>query len=287
LTSRIIITGDDFGLSEDINQAIILAYERGILTSASLLVNAPASENAIRLAKKSPGLCVGLHLALVQSKATLPHTEIPGLVDNQGYFPDDPVAVGFKYYFQKSLRKQLKKEIRAQIEKFFASGLTLSHLSGHLNLHVHPQIFLILREFLTEYSIPGFRLPREPLGLNLYLDRTHLVSKLFHFFTFRLLARNCSTWLKDKGIFFPQQVFGLLQGGKMNEAYLMGLLKNLSPETVEIYFHLSNKHPWPQNSSYQPQEELKALLSPKLRSLIQSQKIKLTSYQAIINRPLH
>lgn len=281
---RVIITGDDFGLSEDINQAIILAHQEGILTSASLLVNGLASEHALALAKKFPNLSVGLHLALVQSRATLPHKEIPGLVDTQGNFSNNPVAAGFKYYFMRYLRPQLEKEIQAQIEKYLATGLVLSHLSGHLNLHVHPRIFPLVLQLITRYGIKGFRLPGEPLLLNLSLDRGHLCYKLLHFIIFHRLAKNCYPALKERGVFFPQRVFGLLQSGDMNEAYLTGLLTSISYETVEIYFHLSNKQHWHHNPSFKPKKELEALLSPRSMSLIKEQGIELITYRDLENQ---
>ncbi|MBI2876299.1 MAG: hopanoid biosynthesis-associated protein HpnK [Candidatus Tectomicrobia bacterium] len=279
---RLILTGDDFGQSEAINRAIRLAHQQGVLTSASLLVNGPAWEEAVAFAREAPSLSVGLHLALVQSKATLPHQEIPGLVDPQGNFSDNPVAAGMRYYFKRSLQGQLEREIQTQIEKFLDTGLPLSYLDGHLNLHVHPRIFPIVRELLPRYGIQGFRLPREPLWINLSLDRTRLPYKLLHWLIFRWLARNCLRVLRDQGIVFPHRVFGLLQSGQMDEAYLAGLLKNLPPGTAEIYFHLSDGQPWLHAPTYRPQAELEALLSPRLAGLIRDQGIQLSHYADLI-----
>ncbi len=60
----LIINGDDFGASRGINRGIIQAHHDGILTSASLLVNRPASIEAAALARQHPGLSLGLHLEL-------------------------------------------------------------------------------------------------------------------------------------------------------------------------------------------------------------------------------
>src|SRR5262245_21800093 len=57
------------------------------------------------------------------------------------------------------LREELKAEIRAQIEKFLAGGLFLSHISGHYNLHLHPTVLSILRELASEYQISAVRKP--------------------------------------------------------------------------------------------------------------------------------
>ena len=58
----LIVTGDDFGASPGINRGILDAHLDGILTSASLLVNRPASAEAVALAREHPGLSLGLHL---------------------------------------------------------------------------------------------------------------------------------------------------------------------------------------------------------------------------------
>src|SRR5262245_6511599 len=82
----LIINGDDFGYSEAVNRAIIRAHLEGILTSASLMVNERAAEDAVELAKAHPGMAVGLHLVLSQGRAALPHDEIPQITDSQGRF---------------------------------------------------------------------------------------------------------------------------------------------------------------------------------------------------------
>lgn len=57
----LIINGDDFGLSPGVNDGIIEAHSHGVLTSASLLVLAPAAQAAAKLASSHPELSVGLH----------------------------------------------------------------------------------------------------------------------------------------------------------------------------------------------------------------------------------
>ena len=78
------MTGDDFGLSTPVNEAIIKAHEKGILTTASLMVSAPAADEAVAQAKALPSLKVGLHLVLTNGQSTLPASEIPKLVNEQG-----------------------------------------------------------------------------------------------------------------------------------------------------------------------------------------------------------
>ena len=63
--SRVTLTADDFGLSESVNEAVEQAHRDGVLTSASLMVAAPAAEDAIARARRLPTLKVGLHLVVI------------------------------------------------------------------------------------------------------------------------------------------------------------------------------------------------------------------------------
>ena len=81
LPMRTLITvADDFGLSPSINEAIEIASRDGILTSASLMVGAPAAADAVRRARAlGDKLRVGLHLVVIEGPAVLRPTEIPAL----------------------------------------------------------------------------------------------------------------------------------------------------------------------------------------------------------------
>jgi len=61
---QLIVNADDLGACHGTNHGILDAHGRGIVTSASLLVDAPGSAEAARLAATAPGLSVGLHLDL-------------------------------------------------------------------------------------------------------------------------------------------------------------------------------------------------------------------------------
>src|SRR5437867_13086030 len=81
---RLIVNADDFGLSESVNAAVLEAYDRGILTSCSLMVAEPAAMAAVQAARGRPGLAVGLHLVVVGGRAVLPRSAVPRLVDGGG-----------------------------------------------------------------------------------------------------------------------------------------------------------------------------------------------------------
>src|SRR5713226_3383585 len=102
---RLIVNADDFGMSEEVNEAVIRAFKEGVLTSTSLMVTGEAFDHAVGLAKENPELAVGIHLVTVVGRSVLPHSTIPALVDEQGDFSNNPAAAGLKYFFLPRARR--------------------------------------------------------------------------------------------------------------------------------------------------------------------------------------
>lgn len=277
--SYLIINADDFGFSDDVNTAIIQAHEEGILTSTSLMVTGDAAQNAIALAKNHPHLAVGLHLVLVCGKSVLPPAQIPHLVDSQGNFSDNPTQAGLNYQFNQATRAELRLEIAAQLEKFRDSGLNLSHVDGHLHLHVHPVILNILTEFAAEFQIKFIRLPSEELTKNLKIDRRNLLIKIVWSIVFGQLRNYGEGLLKTHNIKFADRVYGLLQTGNMSEEYLLSLIPQIEAELVEIYAHPTSVNTKINNSG---EIELKALLSERVREILSIKGFELSNYNQLI-----
>lgn len=276
----VIFNADDFGRSHSINEAVIRAYREGVLTTASLMVNGDAFDEAVRLAKANPSLGVGLHLTLVMGRSTLPHSRIPGLVNELCEFTDNPVAAGMKCFFSRSLRTQLEAEIAAQIEKFRSTGLMMDHLNGHLNFHLHPTIFGILVRYFqnlkanrgkaSHLSPPPIRLTRDPFWLNAKLAAGQWLYRGSHAFIFNLLSMRARPVLRRLEIAHTDTVFGLLQNARVTEDYLLKLLPRLPAGDIEIYSHpCVEKFP----------EEFAALTSPFVRGLTKKLGIRLCRYQ--------
>jgi hopanoid biosynthesis associated protein HpnK len=276
---RVIITGDDFGSSPAVNHAIIAAHERGVLTSASLMVTGEAFEEAVALARLHPRLAVGLHLVLVRGRAALPRPAIPALVDAGGRFPDSSLRAGLRYQFDAAARRQLRCEIGAQLEAFRRTGLHLSHVDGHLHMHVHPVVLRLLIELADAYDIRAIRLPGEELGIALGLDRRHLLTKLFWWWVFGRLRRYGAPRLRAAGIGFAERVYGLLASGRLTEAYLLGLIPRIEADVVEIYAHPALGHDGgPRHGPPSGEVELAALLSPAVRWALAAAGFALTTY---------
>jgi hopanoid biosynthesis associated protein HpnK len=284
---ELIINADDFGLSSAANRGVLRAWQQGILTGASLMVGGAAFEEAVALAAQNPGLQVGLHLTLVQGRAVLAEPGLPALTDASGDFGNDPVLAGMRYFFLKPLRKRLYREIEAQIVKCREAGIALSHVDGHLNIHMHPVVFDILCELMPKYGIKSFRLSRENLGVNLALDRQRVVGKCADAFIFAQLAKRCRPMLDRLGIRYAGEVKGLLNSGRMTEDYLLKALDSVGEGLTEIYFHPGCR-PCAELDRWMPEyrhdEELAALTSAQVARKLAQLGIRLRNYRGEVKR---
>jgi chitin disaccharide deacetylase len=261
-----IINGDDFGYSEAVNRAIIQAHRQGVLTSASLMINESAASDAVQLAKANPNLAVGLHLVLALGRAALPHSEIPHITDIQGKFADSSFRAGLNYYFSRVARSEMRREMRAQFERFAATGLPCSHVDGHTHMHMHPVVFDELIERCEEFGVRRVRVVKGEMRLSLKLDRKNLLMKMVLGLVFNLLGRSCDGKLGGRGFAQPRKVYGLLQTGDMNEEYLLGLLERMADGDIEIYAHplAFDADDWEKRENPGGIGELQALISPRV-----------------------
>lgn len=237
LVKQVIVTGDDFGLSPEVNAGILRAHREGVLRGTSLMVAGAACEEAVAAARECPGLDVGLHLVVCRGRSVLPPERLVGAVDAAGNFAASPVLAGLRYFFNQRVHSALRDECRAQIETHLKLVGYLHHIDGHLNFHVHPVLADILLELAIEYRVPCLRLPREPVMTTLRLARDHAGRKLVEAVIFRSLARRTRRMMVERGIRSTDRLFGLHQSGHIGERYLLGVIEHLRAGSTELYFH--------------------------------------------------
>ena len=125
----LVVNADDFGASDGINRGIVEAHERGIVTSASLMVMAPATAAAVALAREHPALGLGLHWAL----------------DAEDF--DDGVDLGDA--------AAVRAELARQLDAFQSLvGRAPDHVDSHHHVHRHPDVGPIARELAAPLGVP-------------------------------------------------------------------------------------------------------------------------------------
>jgi chitin disaccharide deacetylase len=134
---RLIVNADDLGLSAGVNAGIVEAHLRGIVTSASLMVRAPAAASAVAAAEAHPGFAVGLHLDLAEWEYAA--GEWRAIYERCP--SDDAVAV--------------EAECRGQLATFRElTGRDPTHLDSHQHTHMGEPVASVAASLAAELEVP-------------------------------------------------------------------------------------------------------------------------------------
>ncbi len=275
---RLIVTGDDFGVSLLVNEAIENAHRHGILNCASLMVGAEAASDAVDRARRLSSLRVGLHLVLADGSPILPPHMVPDLVTKEGKFSSHLVRAGINFFFRKEARRQLEDEIRAQFQAFSNTGLQLDHVNSHHHLHLHPTVLGIILRVGRDYGMGAVRFPYEPPLLSWRASRKRLGRKIF----LRLFLWPWLTLLRKRleraQIRSNDFLFGMNDSGCMDADLAVRFLERSPLGVTEIYFHpeISDIHRAEEDRSRQ--REYEALIDPKLRRALLASGLRLIAF---------
>src|SRR4029077_14366863 len=112
---RLIINADDFGLTSGVNRGVVEAHKHGVVTSATLMANGQAFEQAIALAHAQPRLGVGCHIVLVDGAPLLEQTADPRLLYQRCIAGWPHFREGISRFGVRALLRQLdENEIEAE-----------------------------------------------------------------------------------------------------------------------------------------------------------------------------
>ena len=152
----LIINVDDVGNSHAANAAVIDAMENGLATSSTIIVPGPWFPEIAAYAKAHRNSDFGVHLAHTSEWKTLKwgpvasKSEVPGLVDPQGYLWPDIASV-----YKNSTPEQAYIEARAQIKKAIDAGIDVTHVDSHMGtLQYNEAYFQIYRRLAKEFNLP-------------------------------------------------------------------------------------------------------------------------------------
>lgn len=266
----LIINGDDVGMCHTANLATIEGLERGLLTSATILVPCPWFLEIAEYAKAHPEKDFGIHLCQTSEWRTYrwgpvaSRHEVPGLLDPLGYFWHEVPQV-----YAKATPNEALIEGRAQIRKALAAGVDVTHIDSHMGtLQYHPAYLEKYLELAVEFDLPARMASQKTMEANQQPQWRQRFA--------------------EKGILFTDDfIFDMkYEGGAAGvKAYWMKRLTELQPGVTELFIH----------AGY-PTDELKAITGSwavrsaeletfsrdaDLRALLERQKIIRIGYRQI------
>ncbi len=161
----LIMHADDLGVTHSVNAASIEAFEKGGISSSSIMVPCPWFSEIAEYASQHPEYCWGLHLTLTSEwkyykwDGVSSSDRIPTLLNDEGVMYDKVVDV-----VTYASLDEVEMEIRAQIDKALEAGIPVSHLDSHMGtLFATPEFFAIYVKLGKEYDlpimVPGPRIP--------------------------------------------------------------------------------------------------------------------------------
>ncbi len=159
----LIINGDDLCLDLKTDQAIISAYQRGILTSTTAFINLEgAVENIKRIHHEHPELPIGLHLNITLGSPVSKAAEVKQIIGKNNQFYD--VGKILKHLPDMPV-EEVRKELFAQVELFLSTGVPLNHIDYHHHLTaLYTPFFELVREIALKYNVPV----RNPVPASIY-----------------------------------------------------------------------------------------------------------------------
>ncbi len=272
-----IVNADDFGLSLGVNRGIIEAHRRGIVTTASLLANGAALDDAIRQIRTHPDLGVGIHLCLVEGAPVLAPKSVPSLVGTDGGFLPSLRALLFRVVAGRIAGPEVEAEWRAQIELLLDRGVAIQKADSHMHLHVLPPFFERFLRLCREYRIEAVRLPLEPVTPTSFTRPSGL--------GLGLLASAQASKISKHGLRAPDHFRGASVSGGLTTARLVRYLRTLPVGVTEIMTHPGLPGPplpgWAASARYDRAAELATLVSPAVRAALGTSGIELTTFAAL------
>jgi hopanoid biosynthesis associated protein HpnK len=283
MTRALIITGDDFGLAEPVNEAIEHAHRHGALTSTSLMIGERAAADAIARARRNPGLSVGLHVAVCEAQPVSRPELLGSLVDARGTLRH-PLSALVRLLSPR-VRRALELEIRAQFRAFARTGLTLDHVDAHNHMQLHPAVLPIILRVAREYGSPPLRLPYEPLVPSLRAGGLRRSWRRLPWLVMRPWSAYVRWRIRRAGLDCNRYLFGIYDAGGIDLPLLLEYVRHLPPGVSEIHCHPATRRcPEIDRSmpGYGHEAELEALTSPQLMAAITAGHVRLLSgYRAL------
>jgi chitin disaccharide deacetylase len=152
----LIVHADDLGMAHSVNAAAMAAFEAGSISSGSIMVPCDWFEEIAEYAKNRPDLDIGLHLTLTSEwdvprwRPVAARRQVASILDPDGFFHRSVAA-----FAACARMDEVEVELRAQIDRALASGVTPTHLDSHMFALYHNQALLeTFARVARAYNLP-------------------------------------------------------------------------------------------------------------------------------------
>jgi predicted glycoside hydrolase/deacetylase ChbG (UPF0249 family) len=230
---KIRVHADDLGASEGISTEIIRCADDGALDSASLLVNAPAFEFALREYRKRRNFSLALHVNLIEGPPLTPPSQMTHLVNGEGLFRHTATSLWTTWLrsspsTRRQLQDQTRLEIAAQLELFRDSlagesdgrdeQIPSIELDSHGHSHLVPFVFNEVLSLAREHGIARIRVLNEPLRCVGVPASPGALVRGIKSMALTHLSGHHAARLEQECLLYPRFVLGIADGGRMTLA---------------------------------------------------------------------
>ncbi|BCO07677.1 hypothetical protein GF1_00530 [Desulfolithobacter dissulfuricans] len=217
---KVIINADDLGMDARTNELVFELMAKKKITSATIMANGSACEEAVALHEKFPACSFGVHLNLTSGMPLSGNlASLAPITDSDGRF----TGLDSLLYAPKTriLIKGVYNELSLQIKKLLSLGLDISHIDSHQHIHNIPSIFPAVKMLQKKYGIRRIRLSK-----NLYLPDDHNVMRYLKKKAFNFILKKIDNSLSTD-LFTGFDTF-----------YQIGKREMVGCNSVEVMVHL-------------------------------------------------
>lgn len=262
----LILHADDLGVAHSVNVASFEALDRGVISSASVMIPTPWIAEVAAYARAHPNADLGLHLTLnsewdtyrwgsVESK-----DKVPSLLDSAGTFPSDVPLVATKAKLE-----EVERELRAQIDRALALGIRPTHLDSHMGaLFATPGLIATYVKVAHDYRLPFLALRAPPPAPPMPLSEKDIVLDA-------LIVAGEDVPRDQWKAFYLNAIANLKPG-------LSEMIVHLGRDDAELQAVMVNHEPY---GSAWRQRDFDVVTSPEFRKALQDHGVTLVTWREL------
>ncbi len=294
---RLIVNADDFGLTAGVNRAVWETRRNGIVTSATLMANSAAFDEAAAMARElavagGAAFSAGCHVMLMDGQPLLPPAQVPSLLvsgaNGVSKFRDDVSSFALASFRRKLSAAEIEAEATAQFQRLRAAGVQPSHFDTHKHAHMFPAA---LKPLLRAARAAGVKAVRNPFGQLWPLPfgdifrRRKLWLRFAEMSVLRNFAGRFRREVQEHGLKTPDGSMAVLVTGSLDRQLFTAMMDALPEGTWEFVCHPgysdSDLDRVRTRLHQSREQELELLTSADARDILRKRNIELISFHEL------